>query len=148
MRPGQILPLVAICACADVHGGAVELSWTLRPESGSTTLFVDCDTGVVGANPVTRMRLDWQVGDELGSASWSCTDYHGVTGFDLPTGMALLSVSPECAAGDAAPSTYIAPAPEERDVVVGGTVNLGAIEIFVEVSSCGSGSGQQACICD
>src|SRR6185503_4939683 len=148
MRPGQMLVLVLLAACTDVHGGAVELSWTLRPESGdSSDLFVNCDTGVDGANPVERMRLDWQVGAITGSASWPCTDYHGVTGFEVPSGSALLTVTPECATGDAAPITYTAPTPQERDVSVGNTVNLGAIEVFVEISDCGSGVVSQACIC-
>jgi hypothetical protein len=143
-----MLVLALVVGCTDIHGGAVELSWTLRPESGdSVDLFVNCDTGVIGANPVERMRLDWSVGSAFGEASWSCTDYHGVTGFELPAGSALLSVTPECASGDAAPATYTAPTPEERDVTVGNTVNLGAIEVFVEITQCGSGSDQQACIC-
>ena len=142
-----VLSLVFAFACSDVQGGAVELSWTLRPESGdSVDLFVNCDTGVEGANPVARMRLDWQVGSDFGSASWACTDYHGVTSFDVPAGSALLSVTPECASGDAAPITYTAPTPEERDTSLGQTVDLGAIEVFVEITDC-TGSGQQPCIC-
>jgi hypothetical protein len=143
-----MLLVVAVAACADVHGGAVELSWKLRPESGSVDLFVDCDTGALGTNPVTRMRLDWTDGSDVGFETWSCTDYHGVTGFELATGTALLSVRPECGSGSATIGTYIAPAPEERSVNVGDTVNLGAIEVFVEISNCGSASNQQECICD
>ena len=147
MRPGQMLLVLALAACTDVRGGAVELSWTLRPQSGDDIdLFVMCDTGVVGANPVTGMRLDWSVGSAVGSQSWACTDYHGVTSFEVPAGSALLSVTPECASGDAAPITYTAPTPQERDVSVGDTVDLGAIEVFVEITDC-IGSAQQACIC-
>src|SRR4051812_36171508 len=79
-----LLLCLAVNGCNTVDGGAVELSWKLRPASGSTDIFVNCDTGVVGAQPVTRVRLDWQVGNTTGVATWSCTDYHGVTGFDLP----------------------------------------------------------------
>jgi hypothetical protein len=147
MRPGQMLVFALVVGCTDVHGGAVELSWTLRPESGdSVDLFVNCDTGVEGANPVQRMRLNWQVGSNAGSDSWACTDYHGVTSFEVPAGSALLSVTPECTSGDAAPITYTAPTPQERDVNVGDTVDLGAIEVFVEITDC-IGSAQQACIC-
>lgn len=153
MRLGQMAPLAlaAIAACEDVHGGAVELEWTLRPESGdSIDLFVGCDTGAFGSDgktplpPVTRMRLDWTDGETSGSASWSCTDYHGVTNFEVPVGTAQLTVTPECGSGvPALPGTYIAPAPESRAVTLGDTVDLGAIEVFVEISSC----GQQPCIC-
>ena len=134
---------LAVNGCTDVNGGAVELSWKLRPASGSTDIFVDCDSMIMGTQPVTQIRLDWQVGAETGFASWTCTDYHGVTGFDLPKGTALLSVRPVCAAGDALTSTYIAPAPEQRAVIVGNTISLGAVELIVEASSC----GEQPCIC-
>lgn len=142
------LALLAVASCTEVHGGAVELSWTLRPESGdSVDLFVTCDPDVEGVNPIENMRLNWIVDGSAGSAAWGCSDYHGVTGFDVPAGSALLTVTPECATGDAAPGTYTAPAPIVRTVTVGQTVDLDAIEVFVEISDCGSGSGQQACIC-
>ena len=90
MLVGQIRHMwwkwLALClcvyGCADVNGGAVELSWKLRPASESTDIFVDCDPGIVGAQPVTRIRLDWQVDEKTGFASWQCTDYHGVTSFE------------------------------------------------------------------
>ena len=44
-------------------------------------------------------------------------------------------------------TTYIAPAPEQRAVIVGNTVSLGAVELIVEMSSCGDRPGEQACIC-
>ena len=158
MRPGQIsvftnsrvatttrwaaIVCLAVNACNTVDGGAVELSWKLRPASGSTDIFVNCDTGVVGAQPVTRVRLDWQVGNTTGVATWSCTDYHGVTSFDLPPGTAQLAVSPECGGNGlsdtpsvAATNTYTAPAPEQRIVIAGNTVSLGAVEIIVETKA-------------
>jgi hypothetical protein len=145
---------LAVCllvnGCTSVGGGAVELSWKLRPASGSTDIFVNCDSQIVGTNPVTRIRLDWQVGETTGFASWLCTDYHGVTGFELPVGTASLSVSPECATGGAAPNTYTAPAPEQRSVIVGNTIGLGAVELVVQVGTDASGANrctQQPCIC-
>lgn len=139
---------VCLCvnACTDVTGGAVELTWKLRPASGSTDIFVDCDN-IPNTNPVTQIRLDWQVGAKTGFAQWRCTDYHGITSFDLPKGTALLSVRPICASGDALPSTYIAPTPEQRTVIVGNTVSLGAVELIVETSNCGDQPDEQACIC-
>jgi hypothetical protein len=141
--------LVALVAsltvgCVDVDGGAVELSWKLRPASSSLPdKFVDCESGLDGTGVVTRIRLDWQVRDRFGFEAWRCGDSHGVTGFDLPEGEALLSVTPECADGPADPATYIVPAPERRQVILGDTVSLGAIEVVVQVSYC----GQQPCIC-
>ncbi len=139
----HLVVYLGVNGCANVDGGAVELSWKLRPASGSSDIFVDCDSGIVGTNPVTRIRLDWEVGQTTGFATWKCTDYHGVTGFDLPAGTALLSVSPECASGPATTTTYTAPAPEQRMVIVGNTISLGAVEMIVEASSCGA----QPCIC-
>jgi hypothetical protein len=134
----SIVVCLGVNGCTDVSGGAVELSWKLRPASGSTSVFVDCDVG-----PVTRMRLDWEVGQVTGFATWPCTDYHGVTGFDLPPGSALLSVSPLCYAAAADTKTYTAPAPEQRTVIIGNTVSLGAVEVVVEVAQC----TDQPCIC-
>jgi len=136
---------IALTGCAQVDGSAVELSWKLRPASSSLPdKFVECDSGLDGTNPVTRIRLDWEmVGGGGGSASWRCDDNHGVTGFDLPEGDALLSITPECAEADADPATYTAPAPEQRHVILGDTVSLGAVELVLQVSYC----GQQPCIC-
>ena len=139
------LVCLGVHGCDEVNGGAVELSWKLRPASSSLEdKFVDCASGKAGTNPVTRIRLDWEVGSRAGFATWLCTDNHGVTGFDLPEGPALLSVRPECAEGPALPSSYIAPAPERRNVILGDTVSLGAVELVVLVSYCGT----QPCICE
>jgi hypothetical protein len=140
-----ILLVTASGGCTQVDGGAVELSWNLRPASSSLSdKFVDCNSGKPGTGVVTRIRLDWEVvGWSSGFASWRCDDNHGVTGFDLPEGEALLSVTPECATGTAAPDTYTSPAPEQRHVNLGDTVSLGAVELVLQVSYC----GQQPCIC-
>lgn len=134
-----------LAGCTQVDGGAVELSWKLRPASSSLPdKFVSCDSGEPGTGPVTRIRLDWEVvGHTSGFASWRCDDNHGVTGFDLPEGDALLSVTPECDGRLADPATYTAPAPEQRSVILGDTVSLGAVELVLQVSYC----GQQPCIC-
>lgn len=144
MKASLFLAL-ALAGCAQVDGGAVELSWKLRPASSSLPdKFVECDSGLDGTGPVTQIRLDWEmVGGGSGSAAWRCDDNHGVTGFDLPEGAALLSITPECVGGPANPATYIAPAPEQRQVILGDTVSLGAVELVLQVSYC----GQQPCIC-
>jgi len=141
------LYLLVHAACADnVTGGAVELSWRLRPASGSPTTqpFIDCNSGLPGTGPVTGVLLTWNVEGTPGSVTFDCNPGHGVTRFVLPPGDALLSVAPVCASGPAAPATYIAPAPEQRTVNVGDTVSLGAVELVLQVSSC---SATQPCIC-
>jgi hypothetical protein len=136
--------------CEDVNGGAVELSWKLRPASSSLEdKFVECNPGRAGTKRVTEMRLDWEVRDLAGVAHvgfdrWACTANHGVTGFDLPEGDALLRVTPLCAEGEAEPASYIAPAAEQRRVIVGDTISLGAVEIIVVVTVCNE---TQPCIC-
>jgi len=139
--------LLALGACVPVDGGAVELSWKLRPASSAMPdKFVECASGLDGTNPVERIRLSWDVeGTERdGSTSWRCDDNHGVTGFDLPEGPALLSIAPECAEGPASPAAYTAPPPEMRRVISGDTVSLGAVELILRVSYC----GEQPCICE
>ena len=135
---------LCVLGCQTIDGGAVELSWKLRPTSGSPQLFVDCDSGQPGTNPITGVRLDWQVGEQAGTAAWNCTDYHGLTGFDLPPGTAVLSVSLECASGPARTNTYSAPTPEQRTVTVGNTISLGAVELLVQTIDC---SDALPCIC-
>ena len=132
----------------------MELSWKLRPASSDLPdKFVECTSGEIGTNPVTKMRLEWSVRTDddrvvFGTDEWPCDDSHGVTGFDLPAGTALLSVKPVCGEEpnefDALPASYIAPAAEQRRVSRGDTVSLGAVELVVVVSYC----GDQSCICE
>lgn len=132
-------------ACTSVDGGAVELSWKLRPASSSLEdKFVDCNSGKPGTSRVTHIRLDWAVEDTVGSDQWPCTDGYGVTRFVLPPGEAYLRVSPYCAEDRIAdPRSYTAPAAERRAVFLGDTVGLGAVELIVNVSYC----DEQVCIC-
>ena len=144
---------LSVHGCENVNGGAVELSWKLRPASSALEeKFVGCApkrnvedrTG-----EVLGMRLDWEVraqaGVHTGSDWWPCNHNHGVTGFDLPEGDAFLTVTPLCAEGAANPVSYIAPAAEQRRVIVGDTISLGAVEIVVKVTDCDSA---QPCTCD
>jgi hypothetical protein len=136
-----------MCAvgCDTVDGGAAELSWKLRPASSQLDdKFVDCNSGEDGTGPVTAIQLQWQVGDVVGLDEWPCGDSHGVTGFALPPGSALFSVVPICGPVAANPSSYIAPPVEQRNVILGDTVSLGAVELVVTVSEC----GPQRCICE
>ncbi|MEO8704025.1 MAG: hypothetical protein ABI867_28500 [Kofleriaceae bacterium] len=141
-----VLTVTWMCAACDtVDGGAAELSWKLRPSSSDLAdKFVDCDSGEVGTGPITAIQLKWQVGDEVGLDEWSCGDSHGVTGFALPPGSALFSVVPICGIAEASPDSYIAPPVQQRNVILGNTVSLGAIELVVNVSQC----GPTRCICN
>jgi hypothetical protein len=158
---GQIaIALALLASCKTVDGGAVELSWKLRPASSSSPdKFVECEyTLHLRDVPdrkvrVEKMRLDWTVRtddghDVVGADAWPCDDSHGVTGFDLPAGTALLSVKPICGEppneDDALASSYIAPAEEQRRVSLGETVSLGAVQLVVSVAYC----DDQSCICE
>jgi hypothetical protein len=138
---------LAVHGCSDVTGGAVELSWKLRAETGSKDTFLDCAIALEPTNQVVevaKIQLEWDVDGDAGTRSWACDDDHGVTNFELPEGQALLHVVPICANGMVAePSTFRAPAPEQRNVIVGNTVSLGGVELLLEVSSC----DLQRCIC-
>jgi hypothetical protein len=138
---------LAVHGCTDVGGGAVELSWKLRALTGSEETFLDCVIALEPTNQrveVARIQLDWDVNGEVGRRSWPCDDDHGVTRFELPEGSALLRVRPICATGELAePRTFSSPAPEQRNVIAGDTVSLGAVELLLEVSSC----DVQPCIC-
>ena len=169
LDPGQIARLAiatacfCICGCDTVDGGAVELSWKLRPVSSELPdKFVSCsfrseqrcdDGSIASPSPISKMRLDWSVTTNdnqivTGTDEWPCDDSHGVTGFDLPPGTALLSVKPICgrapAEFPALAGSYITPAAEQRRVTLGDTVSLGAVELVVEVSYC----CDQSCICE
>ena len=157
----RVIALVLVCGCDQVEGGAVELSWKLRPASSQMPdKFVECRTTVKLKRPgevepvdvtlaIDKMRLEWTVQTDdnrfiTGTDAWSCDDSHGVTGFDLPAGTALLSLKPICREFDAAANSYIAPTAEQRRVNLGETISLGAVEIVVTVDDCDN----QSCICE
>lgn len=141
--------------CEPGHGGAVELSWKLRPASSSLMdKFVDCNSRQPGTGAVTDIRLHWQMdasgdsGANEGYKSWPCDYNNGVTGFEVPEGIVDLSVTPECMYGQASHGTYIAPAPVRRYVTRGDTVSLGAVEIVVSVSHCRGAAPVDAGVAD
>ncbi|MBS1120115.1 MAG: hypothetical protein H6Q90_2343 [Deltaproteobacteria bacterium] len=154
----RVVIATALCltvhGCQAVDGGAVELSWKLRPASSSVPdKFVDCTPeDKPGTNPVKEIRLDWEIDGRFDSESWPCEDSHGVTGFELPPGVALFWVSPICDSGPpqvyADPASYIAPAVEQRNVILGDTVSLGAVELVVQVGDGVSTCDDEVCICE
>jgi len=157
---------IGVAGCADVNGGAVELSWKLRPASGSLATFVNCDVNGTLSDPdpthdptkvgfttgsLTAIRVSWEVGAVSSFKDFACYDGHGVTGFDLPLGNALISVSPICANGPAATNTYIAPSPVARAVQLGDAINLGAVELILDVEHCPNGNCPATpvkCVCE
>jgi hypothetical protein len=177
MRLGQTVAMMWSCAvgCTSANGGAVDLSWRLKPAAGFSEpsalgdSFVDCDNqgtltdsmgnSIQGVGKLTAIRLYWQVADQLGPADASlvryedfeCSTENGVTNFEIPPGSALLYVAPLCAGSGSAGSNveanscaYTAPAPVERTMVAGQTVELGALEIVLDV---GTGSaGLNSCM--
>src|SRR4051794_26924864 len=115
--------IVTLClmvhACDTGQGGAVELSWSLRPVPGTgTTQFTACrpDDPEAEGWSIAKIRLRWTLADGSCPApsceqSWDCDTNHGATGFDVPAGIANLLVAPQCSNGALpAPDTYIAPA--------------------------------------
>lgn len=140
-----VVYLAVHAACNTVDGGAIELSWRLRPNSGAGTSqpLIECTSTFPQTGPVTGIRLDWQVGSDSAFEVFDCNAQQGVTRFVVPPGQALISVSPVCASGPADTSTYTAPAPVQRTVTVGNTVSMGAVELILQVSSC----NLQPCIC-
>lgn len=165
-RPARSLWIrIAIATlCLPVHacdlgtGGAVELSWSLRPASGSgSDKFVGCDARDSQNHlirDIARVRLHWQVGGMTCSHAWSCDANHGATRFEVPSGMADLTVTLEC--GEATPgldeceddhpacaATYVAPAIVQRQAIRGEVVTLGAVELVVSDAAC----PQEPCTC-
>ncbi|HEX3482039.1 MAG TPA: hypothetical protein VHT91_43795 [Kofleriaceae bacterium] len=148
---------LVVHACDLGTGGAVELSWSLRPESGAgSDKFVDCARSVdqVQVRAITRVRLHWQVGSATCSRAWNCGDNHGATRFEVPQGTANLTLTLECGLPTpglaeceddqpADPATYIAPATVRRDAIRGEVVTLGAVELVVSDAACPS----QPCTC-
>jgi hypothetical protein len=146
--------------CEAGTGGAVELSWKLRPNSSELgDKFVDCERGgdePADRHPVKWIQLNWNVtganvapGTGSGKEAFHCDDNHGVTGFALPVGTASLWVTPTCNdqpyADPAASSTFIAPAPVIREVKAGQTISLNAVELVITVfPGC---TTDQPCIC-
>ena len=156
-RIAAVCAVSCLAACEAGSGGAVELSWKLRPNSSALSdQFVDCEPG--GDDPdrgtITWIELDWQVPGVPQDAgpptrrAFHCDDNHGVTGFEIPVGTTSLSIKPTCGkdafTDDADPGTYIAPAPVIRQVEAGQTIRLNAVELVISVFPCTNGA---TCIC-
>lgn len=137
MNIGAALAVVVAIACAgctDVSGGAVELSWLLRPSNGDENAC--SEQSCCQDSRVTQIQLNWSVDGNVGFDAWPCEDNRAVTNFVLPPGEASLWVTPECSYGPAASAAYEAPPPVVRTVVAGDVVSLNAVVVQVLVAGC------------
>lgn len=135
----------ASCGAAP-EGGAVELSWALRDQTNGFVGCGDRDVALPQYGKVIYIRLDWSVERsdgtvEQGSDSWPCNnndERHGVTEFEVPTGIANLTVTPLCNRGEdgadvaADPVSYRVPPPIRRQVKRGEIVTLGAVVLEID----------------
>jgi hypothetical protein len=131
--------------CVGIDGGAIELSWSLRNTEGEGV--AECATARVG-----EMRLFWDVENAAeGSTRYEtfpCDPPRAATRFEIPPGTASIWLVPVCENGEpAADGTYEAPAPIVRSVIEGEVVTLNALLVVVRTTNCGTGAGQQPCIC-
>lgn len=120
--------------CAEIDGGAVDLSWTLeRLDGRRVEQCIDAR--------VDKIRLGW--GGEGEYHEWNCEDRTAVTRFDIPSGERLFWVTPICVGGQPADAaTYEAPAPIARTIEAGEVVTLNTVLIMVNTDCSGC-----ACIC-
>jgi hypothetical protein len=147
MVASAVLAVVAgggLSACVDVHGGAVELSWSLRTLDGKPV------NGGCGAANIATVRLFWRSAAEgetqsEGVADFACKANRGATDFVIAEGEQLLRIEPVCDSGSAPlQNTYKVPPPIRRQVRAGEVVTVNALLIVVEV--CGEESGSD-CTC-
>ncbi|MCE9580585.1 MAG: hypothetical protein K8W52_46120 [Deltaproteobacteria bacterium] len=139
MALATLLLSCGLHGCTNVTGGAVELSWSLEDLDG---VHIPCP------DAVTKIRLSWQTDEGLNSASFQCTNNRGVTAFGVPSGQALLWVSPECTDGtEPAPATFVAPPPILRTIAVGDVVELHAVVLQLVVQSDTVNCAATACVC-
>jgi hypothetical protein len=128
---------MSVHACTDVNGGAIELSWKLRPSNGLPCGSESC----CDESRVQQIALHWDVVDGAGATvsggeSWSCSENRAVTRFEVPSGEATLWVVPVCGGGDAPPERFEAPAPLVRTVTDGAVMSLPAFVIEYEADIC------------
>ena len=129
--------LAGSAACVDVNGGAVELSWSIRTESGASS---NC-----GKANIARVEL---CGRDLATPavtdcalrhSWACGDQHGTTAFDISPGRYELSIALICPKSDDVTMATV-PAPIVRDISEGDVAQLNALLIT------GNGADGVACL--
>lgn len=146
--------MLALPACVQVDGGAVELSWSLRDFEGARN---DCaqagiaeirvcwaplaDGGATGPPECTIQRTDAGLREFF--RSFDCAEKRGVTRFEVPPGPNAFFVQPICVGGGEPTGPYQVPSPIVRTVATGEVVTLNQVLIIAANERC---SGD-ACTC-
>ncbi len=132
-RPALVLVFAGMAlSCVDVRGGAVEFSWTIRTEDGGSC---NCARADIDRIELTATPCDTLAGDGtcVGSPqhrntwTWSCSESHGTTHFDIPEGRWGFEIEAFTLNGLAAQAAV--PPPIVRDVVSGEVAMLDALLI-------------------
>lgn len=161
---------IAIAACVQVEGGAIEASWVLR--SGDGRAIESCACGVPD---ITRVRFtvlrtddDGTTGEDVCAGrrecEFSCDSQRGATPFFIPRGLYAIAVLPigadgvpvvdgqpvEPDAGPAATGRVRLQAPILREVNLGQPTQLEAFAIVVgcDVEDCNGSTPEKACSMD
>jgi hypothetical protein len=124
------LPLMVMCGCIQVSGGAAEFSWTLRTFEGES--ISRCDNA-----GIAQVQLCWRA---LASsdpdcapgrfAQFECPIGHGATRFEITPGPTSLQIAPICQDGSVpVVGTFQVPPPVVRTVNEGRVTMLNAILI-------------------
>jgi hypothetical protein len=134
---GGFLLAFASPGCIEIDGGAVELSWSLRSFDG------DAVDGC-GMADIQEVRLCWEhlpdgsVSVGGGSCrsgarrTFPCSEYSGITGFQLDPGATAFWIEPVCDDGEPADAeTYQVPPPIVRNVEEGKIVSLNSLLLVV-----------------
>jgi hypothetical protein len=132
---------LALGGCVRVDGGAVELSWTVRPIDGMTDLddWADCARGTdtlaevaLCARACTIVSDGACVGEVTCPVhAWPCERRHGSTLFEIVAGRKELWIEVRCA--DGARADVLVPEPIVRDIADGEVTQLHAVLISVPV---------------
>ncbi len=148
----QAVLAIALSACVDINGGAVEVAWTIIDpdgnEGGPAVLPCDDDSARIErvrliATPCNEVTTTGACCESLTGAGecvapvpvhtgggWECGPGRGATNFDIPAGRYAFRIEVECAPDDQGnrdpdPDVRV-PDPVIREVFEGDIVNLKA----------------------
>jgi hypothetical protein len=128
--------MIFLCACVDVEGGAVELSWEIRTAQGGRPDQPCATSGIAeiglcirgcGADPAAEPGTC--TGELIcPHARWECEKFTGSTRFDVSTGPAELFIEAYCQDGTKAQGVQV-PGPIVRTIAFGQVAQLNALLI-------------------
>jgi hypothetical protein len=130
---GRLALLVTlVCACAPVHGGAIELAWALFAPGGSRGCCLSDVAGGCKAAAARSVRVHLYASGCTGAEQpvhiFDCQLVQGATKLDVAPGRYCIAVD----AIDAASAVVaLGPPPIVRDVADGEVVELGAVALTV-----------------